>query len=80
MRFRSTGLGKTEMRGDVYDFTKNGDIFVLHVKTTQPPGWTIRTALSYQDCFKVIRLILRPRTLSSILFGWLKKSGAPDEF
>ena len=80
MRFRSTGLGKTEMRGDVFEFTRNGDIFVLHVKTTQPPGWTIRAGLTYQDFFKVIKLILRPKTLLSILFGWLKKSGMPDEF
>ena len=80
MRFRSTGLGKTEMRGDVYDFVKESDLFVLYVKTTQPAGWTIRAGLTYQDFFKVISLILRPKTLFSILFGWLKKSGMPDEF
>ena len=80
MRFRSTGLGKTEMRGDVYDFTRNGDIFVLYVKTTQPPGWIVRAGLTYQDALKVLGLILRPKTLASILFGWLKKSESPDEF
>jgi len=80
MRFRSTGLGKTEMRGDVYDFTKNGDIFVLYVKTTQPPGWTIRAGLTYQDALKILSLILRPKTLIAILFGWLKKEQSPEEF
>lgn len=80
MRFRSTGLGKTEMRGDIFDFTKNGDIFVLQVKTTQPPGWTIRAGLTYGDSLKVIRLALRPKTLFAILFGWMKKEESPEEF
>jgi len=80
MRFRSTGLGKTEMRGDISDFTKNGDIFVLHVKTTQPPGWTIRAGLTYKDSLKVVGLMLRPKTLIAVLFGWMKKTESPEEF
>ena len=80
MRFRSTGLGKTEMRGDIFDFTKNGNIFVIHVKTSQPPGWTIRAGLTYGDSLKVLALLLRPKTLFSVLFGWMKKSESPEEF
>jgi hypothetical protein len=68
------------MRGDIADFTKKGDIFVLHVKTTQPPGWTIRAGLTYKDSLRVVGLMLRPKTLFSILFGWLKKEESPEEF
>jgi hypothetical protein len=68
------------MRGDIFDFTKNGNIFVIHVKTSQPPGWTIRAGLTYGDSLKVLALLLRPKTLFSVLFGWMKKAESPEEF
>lgn len=80
MRFRSTGLGKTEMRGNVHDFIKKGDLFVLQVKTIQPPGWTIRAGLTYQDMGKLISLALRPKMLWCLLSGWCRKQGMPNDF
>jgi len=67
MRMRSTGLGKTELVGEVKDITRAGDYLVLHVRTTEPVRWHVRSALSFGDLFKVIRLLLKPSSLLFIL-------------
>lgn len=59
MRMRSTGLGKTELIGDFTQLEPRNDHLVLHVYTTFPVHWHVRTALTRQDIFTLFKVILR---------------------
>jgi hypothetical protein len=67
MRMRSTGLGKTELVGRIDDMTRAGDYLILHVGTTEPVRWHVRTAVSMGDLFRIAVLILKPSNLLFIL-------------
>ncbi len=60
---RSTGLGTTELVGEVEDITKAGGYLVLHVNTTEPVRWHVRTAMSPRDMFRILWLMLKPSRL-----------------
>ena len=64
---RSTGLGKTELIGGIDDLTRLGDYLILHMRTTDPVRWHVRTAISIGDLTKIIRLLLKPGNLLFIL-------------
>ncbi len=80
MRMRSTGLGKTELVGEVNDLARLDDYLVLHVRTTEPVRWHVRTALSIGDLLQVIKLLLRPSNLFFILthLGKTKPEPPPE--
>ena len=56
MRFRSTGLGKTELKGEPTSLEPVGHLLILHVQTTDPVRWHIRAGIQRRDVFKLIRL------------------------
>ena len=81
MRFRSTGLGKTEMQAEPIGLEPVGDLLILHVKTTSPVRWHIRAGLQRKDVFKLIRFALSFKMLK-YLFGFAKvgKPKEPENF
>ncbi len=78
MRFRSTGLGKTILYGNVDDLLIKDGALIVSVKTTAPVLWHIRVALNQKGVWKIIRQALK---LENILFVLgLKKGNWPEEF
>ena len=49
MRLRSTGLGKTELIGELTGLEKVDDLLIVHVKTKKPVVWHVRTGLQRKD-------------------------------
>jgi hypothetical protein len=75
MLFRSTGLGKTELKGKVDFLERKGDFLIMYVDVVEPVKWRIRAALSFRDLAKIgaacakaaiIRFFLSP-------IQWMKK-------
>ena len=82
MRFRSTGLGKTELQAEPMGLEPSDDLLILHVQTTDPVRWHIRAGLQRKDMFKLIRLAVNPKVIMYILSGFIKKSNTkePENF
>ena len=77
MRFRSTGLGKTELKGKMSDLSPTGeDLLVFHIKTYEPVEWHLRAGLERQDIPKILKGILKPSILLHIIrtLFYLKKN------
>jgi hypothetical protein len=65
MRFRSTGLGPTELKGKITRLAPVGkDLLVLHINTYTPVEWHLKAAIQRKDVRRIIKNILKP----SILF------------
>ncbi len=67
MRLRSTGLGKTELVGEVEDLKRSGDFLIMVVNTTSPVKWKVRAALSHKDMFSLLRMMLKWSILRYLL-------------
>jgi len=70
MFFRSTGLGKTELKGHIDDLQRQGDFIIMYVDVVDPVKWRIRAAMSFSDLakalscmakFTILRLVTSPR-------------------
>jgi hypothetical protein len=81
MLFRSTGLGKTELKAKVNGMVRQGDYLIMQVDTLEPVRWKIRAAMSLPDMWTVIKAMMRPSNLK-ILFSskWAKEAEHPGEF
>ena len=82
MRFRSTGLGKTELQAEPTGLEPYDDLLILHVQTTQPVRWHIRAGLQRKDVFKLVRLAISPKVIGYILSSFIRKSSLrePENF
>jgi hypothetical protein len=81
MLFRSTGLGKTELKAKVNGVVRQGDYLILHVETVEPVKWKIRGAMSLKDMWAVVRSLLKPSNLRLMLSNkWFKEAQHPGEF
>ncbi|HJX13954.1 MAG: hypothetical protein A2Z29_10360 [Chloroflexi bacterium RBG_16_56_11] len=61
MRFRSAGLGPTELKGRIAGLAPVGeDLLVLHIHTHSPVEWNLKAAMQRKDIPKVIRGMLKP--------------------
>ncbi|MDP2718575.1 MAG: hypothetical protein Q8P44_01890 [Dehalococcoidia bacterium] len=67
MRLRSTGLGKTELIGEVEDLKTMGDFLIMVIGTTRPVKWKVRAALTRKDVFNLMRLMLKWPNLMYLL-------------
>ena len=77
MRFRSTGLGDTELKGQISDLSPAGqELLVLHIQTYDPVEWHLRAAMERKDIPVVIKSILKPSVLFHIIrtLFYLKKN------
>ncbi len=77
MRFRSTGLGKTELQAEPVRLEPVNDLLILHVKTTSPVRWHIRAGLQRKDVFKLIRLGISFKMIKYLL-GFAKGGSAKE--
>lgn len=79
MRFRSTGLGQTELKGRISGMSSVGeDLLVLHIKTHDPVEWHLRAAMERKDIPKILVGMLKPSILFHIIrtFFYVKKNPA----
>ena len=82
MLFRSTGLGKTELTGQIAGVTRQGDYLILQVDTLEPVRWRIRTGLNLRDMRMLIKAIIRLSILAFLAcpWHWFKKAEHPGDF
>ena len=74
MLTRSTGLGNTELAGDIQTLDVKADYMIIGCKTTSPVKWHVRVAISFPDLITVLRLLLTTRRGWSFIFHQLRKS------
>ena len=68
MRFRSVGLGQTEIKGKISDLSPVGeDLLVLHINTHEPVEWHLKAAIECKDIPKVVMGMLQPSVFFYIL-------------
>ena len=80
MRMRSTGLGKTELVGDIAGVTMIGSILVLNVHTTSPVRWHVRAAIQRKDILKLAKAIFSFALLKYLFCTLIKSSKEPETF
>lgn len=87
MKIRSTGLGKTLLTAQVGTVEPTKTIpatleasdneptrLLLTMEVVEPVHWTVRAFLEPGDMRRVIKLLLRPRTLFTALLFLMKRS------
>jgi hypothetical protein len=77
MRFRSAGLGKTELKGRISHLSPVGkDLLILHIKTYDPVEWHLKAALERKDVPRVVRGMLKPSIIFHVIrtMFYLKKN------
>jgi hypothetical protein len=68
MRFRSTGLGPTELKGRIAGLAPAGkDLLVLHINTFAPVEWHLKAAIQRKDIRRIIKNVLKPSILFHII-------------
>ncbi len=70
-------MGETELVGRIDDMTRAGDHLILHVRTTEPVRWHVRSAMSMGDLFRIAVLILKPANLLFVLTHLHKPNPKP---
>lgn len=80
--FRSTGLGKAELVGEIVGIKTQGDYLIMEINTTEPVRWKVRGAVSLKDLRVLIKMMFR---LSVILFflklgAWFREPQSPGDF
>ncbi len=74
MLTRSTGLGNTELAGDIKTLDVKADYMIIGCKTTSPVKWHVRVAVSFPDLITVLRLLLTTGRGWSFILKQLLKS------
>ena len=77
MRFRSSGLGKTELKGNMESLAPVGaDLLVYTIQTYDPVEWHLRAAMERKDIPKVLMGMLKPSVLFHVVrtLFYLKKN------
>lgn len=80
MRFRSTGLGPSELRGEMIDVSPVGkDLLVLQIQTREPVKWEMKAGVERQDIAKILKEFLKPSILFFALRCLIYLRKAPSE-
>ena len=75
MRFRSTGLGNTELYANLVNVEIKEDLLVLCFDTYKPVEWHLRAGIQAQDRLDMIKMILKLNVkLLPYLFRWRSKN------
>ena len=82
MLFRSTGLGKTELVGEITDCKAQGDHLILLVNTIDPVRWKVRATITLKDLRRLIVVSLKWSIVGFFLNikRWLREPQHPGEF
>lgn len=68
MRFRSAGLGPTELKGRIASLAPiDNNLMVLHIKTYSPVEWHLKAGLESKDVPKVVKSFFKPAILFHII-------------
>jgi hypothetical protein len=67
VRLRSTGLGRTEMEGDLIQIKKVDDLVVFFVNTSKPVKWRTRMGFQERDLRDLVLQLMRPRNLLFVI-------------
>lgn len=80
MRFRSTGLGETELLRRISDLSPNGKgQLVFHIQTYDPVQWHVWAGLEYEDIPKTILAFLKPSVFFHVLRTLIRLKKNPKE-
>ena len=67
MLMRSTGLGKTQLQGNITEIKRMGDYLIMYVEVTDPVRWKLRVGLTFGDIMKVIKSCANKGALGFLL-------------
>lgn len=68
MRFRSTGLGESELKGRMSDLSPNGKgLLVYHIQTYEPVEWHLGACLERKDIPRILKGCLKPSVFFHVL-------------
>ncbi len=67
MRLKSTGLGATELFGDLTDMERSMSGVLMRVKIKKPVVWRVRVFLNPQDLRAIVWRALMPRTVFFVI-------------
>ena len=73
MKMRSTGLGQTELVGDMEGVSSVSDYLVLSIRTTDPVRWHVRTGIDGKDLRDLIKIMCSFKVIKFVLFNIFKK-------
>jgi len=79
MRLKSTGLGATELFGDLTEMEKSMSGVLMRVKITKPVVWRVRVFLNPQDLRAIVWRALMPGTVLFVIKTLLANLGASDK-
>jgi hypothetical protein len=80
VRFRSTGLGTTELKGYL-EFVKRSDngLLTARFQTTEPVKWHLGVSLEPSDIPKMVKVILKPSLILKTTMSVLRLKKNPKE-
>jgi hypothetical protein len=73
MKLKSTGLGATELTGDLTEMEKAMSGVLMRVKINKPVVWRVRVLIQQKDLRKLIPQLLKPRILWFMVKFFLAK-------
>ncbi len=76
MRLKSTGLGATELFGDLTEMEKSMSGVLMRVKIKKPVVWRVRVFLSQKDLRAIVWRALLPRTVFFVIKTLLGNLGS----
>ncbi len=79
MRLKSTGLGATELFGDLTDMEKSMSGVLMRCKIKKPVVWRVRVFLSPQDLRAIVWRALMPRTVFFVVKTLLSNLGSSEK-
>jgi len=78
MRLKSTGLGATELFGDLTEMEKSMSGVLMRVKITKPVVWRVRVFLNPQDLRAIVWRALMPGTVLFVVGADAVTSGISE--
>lgn len=80
MRFRSSGLGKQELKGNMTDLSPVGeDLLVMRIDTYEPVQWHLRAGIQFSDIPTILKAMLKPSVFSLVIRAVFKLKEIPQE-
>ncbi|UCD28976.1 MAG: hypothetical protein JSV03_00390 [Planctomycetota bacterium] len=77
---RSTGLGKTELRGDISSLEPHEGLLILNVQTTSPVQWHVRAGMQRKDILKLLTSVFNFKVIKFLVGITIGKPKEPSEF
>lgn len=79
MKMRSTGLGKTELVGDMEGVSSVSNYLILSVRTTDPVRWHVRTGIDGKDLRDLIKMIFSFKVIKFVVFNIFRRRKEDEE-